>query len=85
MLSAMGPWPWIEDEHPAALDVTSLTDAELANLAAYRSTLADNTVPGHEDRAAALDRLAAVDAEIKRRLTAAEADGGKPQTATGRG
>lgn len=63
----MGPWPWVEDEQLADLDVAALTDAELLNAAKYRGMLAANTVPGHPDHARAVAALAEVFDEMERR------------------
>jgi hypothetical protein len=67
----MGPWntdlPFGKPEGdlpaPAEIDLTRLTDAELARLGAYRAWLLDGTPAGHLEHAAAKRRVEAVEAE----------------------
>lgn len=63
----MGPWPWVETEDLAPLDVGSLTDPQLRNLARYRGFVAANTIHGHPDHADSVNRLREVFNEMIRR------------------
>lgn len=63
----MGPWPWVETETLAGIDLKALDDVELSNIARYRGEVARNTVPGHSDHEDAVDRLRAAYSEMIRR------------------
>lgn len=70
----MGPWesdlPFGKPEGvltPAAIDVSTLTDGELSNLAGYRHWICQHTPVGHLEYDASRARLAEAVAEQRRR------------------
>ena len=71
----MGPWqsdlPFGKPEGigfcPSEIDVTTLTDREVANLVGYRRWEHENTTPGHPEYEPSARRLAEAVAEQERR------------------
>lgn len=63
------PWPWVDDRQQTPLNVRTLDDAQLGNLARYRGVLAANTNPRKPEHASALDNLREAFNELIRRQT----------------
>lgn len=63
----MGPWTFGRPEGdlpaPAEIDLSTLTDAELRKLGAFREWLLDGTPEGHLEHEAAVRRMEAVETE----------------------
>lgn len=66
-VGASFPWPWIAGEQRAPLNLRTLNDGELGNLARYRGALAVNTNPRKREHTEALEGLRAAFDELIRR------------------